>query len=121
MRDAASMQLLHRTAERYANLPRDSLNAQELVLDVIEDVLTGDTKCEPTMTLAELAARIRWHVVRHACRYRNAARPGTTKRPRPEEISLEKAPPMVLSVDAPQRLIGEIVHEQPDPADLVAE
>jgi hypothetical protein len=121
MRDARSMQLLHRVAERYGNLPRGSLNAEELVLDVIEDVLTGDATCEPTTELADLVTQVRRHVVRHARRYRNAPRPDTMKRPRPQEVPLEKAAPAALRVDAPQRFVGELVHERPDPADLVAE
>lgn len=121
IRDAPSMQILHAAAARYGNVARDSLNAEELVLDAIEDVLTGDAKCEPTTKLADLVLQVRRHVIRHARRHRNAPRSDTGKRPRPEEIPLEKSPPATLSVDPPQRLVGEVVRERPDPADLIAE
>src|ERR1044071_2533743 len=118
VRDVQTMQQLRRVAERYGALPRDSPIAEELVFDVIEDVLSGDAKCDAE---SKLAPQLWRHVVRHACRYRNAAWAGSKERPTPRLVPLDKAPADALSVDAPQRLLDEPRHEPPDPATLVAE
>lgn len=117
MRDVCEMQKLHRLAERYGGLPRDSPNAEQLVLDVIEDVFSGDAKCDVNSELAP--QQLRRHVVRHACRYRNAARSGLKKRPRPVFVSLENAPQGALGVEPAQRYLYDDDHVPFDPAELL--
>jgi hypothetical protein len=117
MRDVREMEKLHRLAERYGGLPRDSPNAEQLVLDVIEDVFSGDAKCD--VNSEQAPQQLRRHVVRHSCRYRNAARSGLKKRPRPVFVALEKAPPSALGIEPAQRYLYDDDHVPFDPAELL--
>jgi hypothetical protein len=97
VRDAAAMQQLYRLAERSGRLPRDAIEAREVVTDVIEDIFMEEAKCDPERELAPQVAR---HVRRRASRLRKANRPGGKRRGplRPEFIPLDKAPASALVV-----------------------
>jgi len=46
LRDLGVMQRLHRTAERHARLPPGSPQADELVMEAVEDMIMGDVPCD---------------------------------------------------------------------------
>jgi hypothetical protein len=119
VRDASAMQELYRLAERSARLPRDAIEAREVVTDVIEDIFMGEAKCDPERELAPQLAR---HVRRRASRLRRAKRPGGNRRgpPRPEFVSLDKAPANVLAVEPPPETMEESEDDAADPAELAA-
>jgi hypothetical protein len=98
VRDARAMERLYRLAERYGELPRDSLVARELVMEVIEDMWMREAKWNPG---GELGPQIGRHVVRRACRLRNEGRPRRKKRdgPRPVFVPLDNAPLCALVVE----------------------
>lgn len=116
VRDAAAMQQLYRLAERSGRLPRDAIEAREVVTDVIEDIFMEEAKCDPEKELAPQVAR---HVRRRANRLRKANRPSGRRRgpPRPEFIPLDKAPASALGVDPPPERAAE-EDNAIDPAEL---
>lgn len=81
------MQRLYRVAERHGRLPRDSPVARELVTDAIDDLILGETPCDPD---GDLPAQLERHVRRSANRWRKG---------RPELVPLSKAPPSALVIE----------------------
>jgi hypothetical protein len=85
LRDPCVIRQLHRTAEREAWLPKDSVSARDLVADVIGELATGVLTCDERALEAQLVREVR----RRAHRYRRAAE-------RSMFMSLEEAPPSAL-------------------------
>jgi hypothetical protein len=103
LEDADAMAGLYRLAEAYARVPRDSLVVRELVWEVVEDLLTGDTPRNSEPIPAQLRAEVR----RRANRVRRRARAQET---------------IVPIEDAASALIADVEPDEPsapEPADLV--
>jgi hypothetical protein len=119
VRDASTMQQLYRIAERFGRLPRDALDAREVVTDVIEDICTGEAKCDPER---ELFPQVERHVRRRANRLRKANRPGGKRRgpPRIEFVPLDRAPMSALAVEPRREAVSEDEDNAVEPAELAA-
>jgi hypothetical protein len=101
---------LYRTAARYARLPPDSFLVRELVADVIEDMLMGNTPCTPDRSLAvQLADEVR----RRANRLRRDAL-------RASFIPLEQAPSGALVTATEQHGTKDDGNGVSDAAEVVA-
>jgi hypothetical protein len=113
------MQQLHRFAERLVRQPRNSLVARELVMDVIEDMLMGEVKCDPERKLGpQIEREMRHRANRHRkAKGRRRSRRGALWGPH-DFIPLDEAPASALIVDPPQESDGED-EDVPDPAELV--
>lgn len=122
--DVDAMRTLHRIAERYAGLSRDSLGARELVAEVIEDMLFREAKCDqPRKFPPDVIQRaVKRHVLRRARRLR---RTGDTRRggrgvPRTKLVSLDR---VVAGAAATDPLSGRPDRDEqavPDAAELVS-
>jgi hypothetical protein len=119
VRDASTMQQLYRIAEHHGRLPRDSFEAREVVTDVIEDIYTGEAKCNAAK---EIAPQVERHVRRRARRRRKANRAGGNRRgpPRPDLVALDEAPTRALVAEPPEDTERDSEGNADEPAALVA-
>lgn len=124
-RDRDAMQRVHRLAERYGRLPRDSFSARELVSDVLGDMLEGELRYDAAQAVG---TQVEKYVQRRAGRMRDAEGQPRSRGPRksrrsarykPTFIPLDDAPPGAFAVEPPQGILDESQHDTFDPAELV--
>lgn len=122
--DVDAMRTLHRIAERYAGLSRDSFGARELVAEVIEDMLFREAKCDqPREFPPDVVQRaVKRHVMRRAMRLRKTGdtRPGRRGVPRVKLMPLDEASAIALAVEALPGCPDRSEQDAPDPIELVS-